>query len=105
MIHPGNNKWTVQEKPNKPRRADCYSFRSRGTNRNKISSFLVCPESAVKNSRYSGMLLTPEYRRVFNRRRKSDEGRTKWNFSPLDLSGENMSSLREAEVGLRKWTF
>jgi hypothetical protein len=44
---------------NKPRRADCYSSRGRGMSRNKNclprrsdcigGSFLVCPESAVKN--------------------------------------------------------
>jgi len=43
--------------------------------------------------------------RVFNRRRKPDQGRTRSNFSPLDLSGENMSSLREAKVGLHKRAF
>jgi hypothetical protein len=41
-------KMKLSVEANKPRRADCYLSRSRGTNRNKISSFLVCPESAVK---------------------------------------------------------
>ena len=40
-------KMKLSVEANKPRRADCYLSRSRGTNRNKISSFLVCPGSGV----------------------------------------------------------